>query len=118
MVFNVAAVNRDDHTKNFAFLLPEAGLWQLAPAFDVIHSYKPSGEWTQRHQMSVNGKFENILRSDIEQMGDLHNVPAYREIINEVLDVVADWNRYAQESGLSTYVTQSIADDMQSFRPR
>ncbi|MGH9110034.1 MAG: type II toxin-antitoxin system HipA family toxin, partial [Acidimicrobiales bacterium] len=35
MVFNVMAVNRDDHTKNVAFLRRRAGGWELAPAFDV-----------------------------------------------------------------------------------
>jgi serine/threonine-protein kinase HipA len=118
MVFNVAAVNRDDHTKNVAFLLPERGHWQLAPAFDVIHSYKPSGEWTQRHQMSVNGKFENITQADIEQVGNLHGVPAYRQIISQVLAAVAGWKQYAQLSGLSTDVTQAITDDIETFNPR
>ena len=48
MVFNVAAVNRDDHAKNFAFLRTRQGGWSLAPAFDVIHSYRPGSEWTRR----------------------------------------------------------------------
>jgi serine/threonine-protein kinase HipA len=32
MVFNVLAHNRDDHVKNFAFLMDSAGQWRLAPA--------------------------------------------------------------------------------------
>jgi serine/threonine-protein kinase HipA len=31
-VFNVAAVNCDDHTKNLAFMLDETGNWDIAPA--------------------------------------------------------------------------------------
>ncbi len=53
--FNVAAANRDDHTKNFGFVCSPNGEWDLAPAYDVNHSYNPEGLWTQRHQMSVNG---------------------------------------------------------------
>ena len=45
MVFNVMAVNRDDHTKNFAFLRRESGDWELAPAFDVTHAYNPRSRW-------------------------------------------------------------------------
>ena len=55
-VFNVLARNQDDHAKNIAFLMKKSGEWLLAPAFDVIYAYNPSGEWTSRHQMSVNGK--------------------------------------------------------------
>ena len=49
MVFNVAAVNRDDHTKNLAFLLPAGGAWQLAPAFDVTtRTTRPTGRGPRR----------------------------------------------------------------------
>ncbi len=41
MVFNVAAANCDDHTKNFSFLLPEGGRWRLSPAYDVTHAHAP-----------------------------------------------------------------------------
>lgn len=44
MVFNVLAVNNDDHTKNFLFLLREGGRWELAPAYDITHAYRPDSE--------------------------------------------------------------------------
>jgi serine/threonine-protein kinase HipA len=46
MVFNVVARNQDDHVKNIAFLMDQAGHWALSPAFDVSYSYNPSGAWT------------------------------------------------------------------------
>ena len=74
VAFNVMAVNRDDHTKNFAFLLPERGAWALAPDFDVTHS-NWTGEWTAAHQMSVSGRFAEITLDDLRALGDLHDVP-------------------------------------------
>ena len=55
-LFNILARNQDDHTKNIAFLMDKQGRWSLSPAYDLTYSYNPSGEWTARHQMSVNGK--------------------------------------------------------------
>jgi serine/threonine-protein kinase HipA len=45
-VFNVGFHNRDDHAKNFAFLMSESGEWRLAPAFDLSWSRVPGGEYT------------------------------------------------------------------------
>lgn len=42
--FNVLAHNRDDHAKNFTFLMDSNGLWRLSPAYDLIFSSGPRGE--------------------------------------------------------------------------
>src|SRR6185295_14013196 len=33
--FNVFARNRDDHTRNFAFVMNEQGVWKPSPAYDL-----------------------------------------------------------------------------------
>lgn len=43
-VFNVLAHNRDDHAKNFSFLMNKAGEWKLSPAYDLTFSSGPGGE--------------------------------------------------------------------------
>ena len=60
MLFNVVARNQDDHVKNIAFLMDKAGAWSLAPAFDVTYAYNPAGLWTNRHQMTINGKTDGF----------------------------------------------------------
>jgi serine/threonine-protein kinase HipA len=42
--FNVLAHNRDDHVKNFSFLLNARNEWIFAPAYDLVFSYGPGGE--------------------------------------------------------------------------
>ncbi|MDZ4827157.1 MAG: type II toxin-antitoxin system HipA family toxin [Actinomycetota bacterium] len=118
IVFNVAAVNRDDHTKNLAFLLPARGEWQLAPAFDVTHAYRPDSPWTAKHLMSVNGRFDEIALSDLREVAERHDVPGYRRIIREVLEVVADWPEFAARAELDETSTTAIAEDIERFRPR
>ena len=59
MVFNVMSRNHDDHSKNFSFLMDKQGKWKLSPAYDLCYSYTPGGKWTNRHQLSLNGKQEH-----------------------------------------------------------
>jgi len=103
MVFNVLAVNNDDHTKNFSFLLREAGQWELAPAYDITHAYRPDSEWVREHQMSVNGRFDRITRSDVrvvaERFALLADLPG---LLDEVTGAVRRWNEFAQEAGIAT----------------
>ena len=62
-MLNVFAHNRDDHLKNFAFLMDEKGRWALSPFFDFNYAAGPNG-W---HTLSVAGegaspKEEDLLR--------------------------------------------------------
>ncbi|TVO75885.1 type II toxin-antitoxin system HipA family toxin [Sedimenticola selenatireducens] len=66
---NVLARNHDDHVKNIAFLMNKQGEWRPSPAFDVAYSYNPSGAWTSRHQMSLNGKRDNFEIGDLLTFG-------------------------------------------------
>ncbi len=60
MVFNVLSGNRDDHSKNFSFLLNDNYEWKLAPAYDLTLSSGIYGEQTSM----VNGKGTNISNDD------------------------------------------------------
>jgi serine/threonine-protein kinase HipA len=118
VVFNVAAVNRDDHTKNLAFLLPENGSWKLAPAYDVTHAHNSQGKWTMNHQMSVNGKFDGITLADLKKFGDQHLIPRYARVIDEVFQAVDRWREFAESAGVSAKTTERIAKDIGLNRPR
>lgn len=118
LVFNVAAVNRDDHTKNLAFLLSENGSWQLAPAYDVTRSHNSQSKWTQRHQMSVNGKFDGITMADLREVGDRHLVPNYANVIDEVFQAVDCWSDFASAAQVGKETTERIAMDIEKSRPR
>lgn len=117
VVFNVAAVNRGDHTKNLSFLLPEGGDWKLGPAYDVTHAHNPDGVWTNQHQMSVNSKRIGISRDDLYQLGDLFGVPGYRNLVKEVLAAVERWPEFAEEAGVGAEHIARVGDDIAAARP-
>jgi serine/threonine-protein kinase HipA len=117
MVFNVAAMNRDDHTKNFAFLLPHDGAWMLAPAFDVTHAFNPMGVWTQHHQMSINGHFDAITLADLYAVADTQGIPGFRKITRDVLAAVGDWPDYAKQAGVDGRTIAHIRDQITAHSP-
>ena len=117
VVFNVMAVNRDDHTKNFSFLLPEHGAWRLAPAYDITHS-NWGGKWTQTHQMSVNGRFSETSLDDLRTLGDLHEVPGIEAVLRDVAAATDNWREFAALAGINAPTTDKIASDIDEFRPR
>lgn len=65
VVFNVAFNNRDDHPKNFAYLMSPSGQWRLAPAYDVTFCEGPNGY----HQMDVMGEALRIGREHLLTLG-------------------------------------------------
>ena len=60
MIFNVKAGNKDDHTKNFSYLIDRNNNWKLAPAYDLTPSFGINGEQTTM----VNGKGKDITNDD------------------------------------------------------
>ncbi|MCQ2312244.1 MAG: type II toxin-antitoxin system HipA family toxin [Paludibacteraceae bacterium] len=111
MVFNVVVRNQDDHTKNISFLMNEQGRWRLSPAYDMGYAYNPKGSWTSTHQMSVNGKFDNITRQDLMICATNNNIKNAAEIIDQVCDVAAHWSKIARECG----VPQTMIDGINSY---
>ncbi len=114
--FNVGAANRDDHTKNLGFVCSRDGDWALAPAYDVNHSHNPEGLWTQRHQMSVNGKFENITSADLLEVAERFQVRAARAVLGEVDAALRRWREFAQSCDVDPSHVERIAGDIERFR--
>ncbi|MFN2354099.1 MAG: type II toxin-antitoxin system HipA family toxin [Desulfopila sp.] len=102
MVFNIIARNQDDHVKNIAFLMDKSGTWSLAPAFDMIYSFNPSGMWTASHQMTLNTKRDNFTLEDFKACARTASMKRGRaeSIIQEVREKVLRWRDYADEVGV------------------
>jgi serine/threonine-protein kinase HipA len=101
-LFNIMARNQDDHVKNIAFLMDSSGTWQLSPAFDLTFAYNPTGDFTSKHQMSLNGKRDDFSRQDFLETATRFNIPASRakNMIEEVAQGVRNWETHAQEAGV------------------
>jgi len=108
MVFNVIARNCDDHTKNFAFRLQQGGQWELAPAYDICHAYRPDSIWVSQHALSINGKRKDINKNDLISFAKSMNIKKPNLIISEIIDTIKNWNNYADDVDMNPALRDSI----------
>ena len=114
MVFNLAAVNQDDHVKNFAFLMSPTGAWRLAPAFDV--TFARGNEWTRTHQMTVAGKDDHFTREDLLRVGAMMDVPKDgAEILDAVDAALGLWVSTAADAGVPANWVTKIGELFRHF---
>jgi len=118
LVFSVLGCNRDDHTKNTAFLMDKQGQWALSPAFDLTFAYNPLGQWTAGHQMTVNGKREGITRADLEVVGLRAGLQKafVREVLERVDAALAQWSRRAEQFPLPEAIRADTSRALQKQR--
>ncbi len=118
-LFNIITRNQDDHTKNIAFLMDRRGGWRLAPAYDLIYAYNPTGAWTHRHQMTLNGKRDDFLTSDLLTAGEAANLkpPKAKAILRQVRAAAANWRNHAESAGVSAPWIQQIQADLRHDLP-
>lgn len=109
MVFNVIGRNHDDHTRNVAFLMDKTGEWRLAPAYDVIWCYNPSGRRAVRHQMRINGKQDNFTRDDLLSVADQYGIKYAKGIISSVYETILHWPKFAEEAGVPPEMIKKIS---------
>jgi serine/threonine-protein kinase HipA len=115
-VFNVVARNQDDHVKNIAYLMDKSGQWRLAPAYDMIYSYNPSGAWTGKHQMSINGKRDGFSLDDLLELAKSGGIKARlaKSIVSEVAEAADNWPLFANEAGVSETTIEKIRGSFRS----
>ena len=109
MVFNLVARNQDDHPKNISFAMNKTGEWRLAPAYDVMWAYNPSGEWTALHQMTVNAKTDNFDFDDVRKVAVSAGIDDAESVLTEVLHAVGGWHHHAAAAGVSAEQREFIA---------
>lgn len=112
LVFNVIIRNQDDHTKNISFLMGPDGKWRLSPAYDIGYAYNPNGGWTATHQMSINGKFDEITRQDLLDIASLNNIKNARMIIDEIQEKAANWPTIARNCDVPQAMIEAITPNL------
>lgn len=94
--FNVFAHNRDDHSKNFSFLMDEFGQWKLAPAYDLTFSNSSHGF----HSTMISGESQNPGKIHLLKLADYFKIKKANETIQQVEEVVSNWKVYAKDAGV------------------
>lgn len=103
--FNVFAHNRDDHSRNFAFLMDEAGAWRPSPAYDLTFAQGPGGE----HTMLVAGEGRAPGASHLTALAARVDLKNSAEIIREVRAAIHRFKRFADRAGVPVRLRDSIA---------
>jgi serine/threonine-protein kinase HipA len=116
MVFNVLACNRDDHVKNFAFLMDETGVWSLSPAFDV--TYEPRAGAYEHHTTSIRGVTHKPTAADAVGLAEEFSIErgTIREVVAQAQDAVASWPTIAGALGIPRRRQQRIAASLEEIR--
>lgn len=90
-VFNVFAHNRDDHAKNFSFLMDKSKVWTVAPAYDLTFSYGVGRE----HSMMVMGEGKAPGTEHLLRLAEKFGLKNPQQIIDEVRTTVQSWEKFA-----------------------
>lgn len=98
-VFNIIGHNRDDHAKNFSFLMDENGKWCTAPAYDLNYAPGPAGE----HCTMVMGEGKNPEIKHLMDLAAFIDIPPQnaKAICEQVQNAVSKWPERSQESGVT-----------------
>ncbi|MBU8920830.1 MAG: type II toxin-antitoxin system HipA family toxin [Bacteroidales bacterium] len=106
-VFNVLAHNRDDHAKNFSFLMDADGQWKLSPAYDLTFSSGPGGE--QSTMVMGEGRdpgLDHLTKLGLEANLNQSSIEA---IIEQTRSALAGWKMLAKQYGVSRSGIELIA---------
>lgn len=98
-VFNVLSYNRDDHAKNFSFLMNEQGQWTMSPAYDLTFSSGPGGE----QSTMVLGEGKNPGVDHLMALGLKVGLASsfIKDAIERTQSALRQWNHLAKEYNVS-----------------
>ena len=107
MVFNILASNRDDHTRQHAYLMDARGDWRLAPAYDLTYAPGPGGE----HYLDIEGEGRNPTRAHVLRLGARHSLDAkaVAAMVEEVRAAVVRWPAFGDAAGVTKASAKEIA---------
>jgi serine/threonine-protein kinase HipA len=96
--FNVLAHNRDDHSKNFSFLMDKNGHWKLAPAYDLTFSNSSYGF----HSTTVAGESKNPTLEHLTVLAKHFGIKNPNPIFEEVKEAISQFGILGTNNGIST----------------
>lgn len=112
-VFNVLSHNRDDHAKNFSFLMSEEGVWRISPVYDLTFSSGPSGE----HSSTVMGEGRMPTPVHLIQLASICGMKEQKalQVMHEVKAAVSKWDHVAQSVGVGSTSRKMIQNSLNSI---
>ncbi|MDD5716885.1 MAG: HipA domain-containing protein [Sulfuricurvum sp.] len=109
MIFNLIFGNKDDHARNFSFLMDKRGIWKVAPAYDLtfsVHSYGAN-----KHQLKINRGFADSAKiKDIDTTANIIGIKNSKEVLEHFIDFKhAYMHVFAEELGIEAFAKGVIS---------
>ena len=107
-VFNVMSHNRDDHAKNFSFIMDPGGEWKLSPAYDITFSSGPGGQ----QSTTVLGEGGNLGFAHLRSLGRKAKLSdkTVENILERTRSALSQWETLARGHGVSGTSIKLIGD--------
>jgi serine/threonine-protein kinase HipA len=111
-VYNVVFNNRDDHAKNFSFLLDAQRNWKLSPAYDLTYNVGPGGE----HHMDICGEGLAPSRVHLLMLAEKSGIKSkdFVEIIDEIITVAEQFKSEAKNWPIRSRTISDIHKSIQT----
>lgn len=106
-MFNLFALNQDDHAKNWAFILDANNEWSPSPFYDVTFSPNAYNE----HMMAFKGHGNKPPLRVVQALAEVANYTNWSEAqqdIRSVIEAISYWQTYANELGVSKQTIKMI----------
>lgn len=112
-VFNVMSHNRDDHAKNFSFVMDFKGEWKLSPAYDITFSSGPGGQ----QSTTVLGEGKDPSSENLRALGKKAKLDhkTIAGIIESTRDALSNWEMLARQHGVRRDNIRLIAEAISRF---
>ncbi|MBK5969153.1 MULTISPECIES: type II toxin-antitoxin system HipA family toxin [Thiorhodovibrio] len=114
-VFNLFALNQDDHSKNWAFLQDDQGHWRLSPFYDATFSPGPYGE----HASAFAGFGKAPPRKAMQRLAAQANFAQWRQaraVIAEVVESISGFGEIAKGLGVRDDSIRLIQRQLEDVR--
>ena len=114
-IFNLLAVNQDDHTRNWAFLQDDAGGWTPSPFYDVTFSPNPH----HQHCTAFLGHGAGPPVEAVRKLARQANFPSWpraREANQRVAEAIDGWADVAAGLGVRRSTRRLVAERLGEAR--
>ena len=111
-VFNTLAVNCDDHSKNYSFLMDETRKWQVSPAYDLTFAYDDDG-YHKNKMLGANVPNINILKKLAQKSGIDKKVA--ESIIEKTISSLKKWPDLTSKYGIREATIEYVEDKINWF---
>lgn len=106
--FNVLAHNRDDHSKNFSFLMDKNGHWKLAPAYDLTFSNSSYGF----HSTTIAGESKNPTLKHLTTLAKHFGIKNPKPTFEKVQEAISQFDSLAKNNGISKDSIKLISSNL------